>query len=536
MRSGPDRLAQHPRAVAAMGLVIIVLQFAVAAMSMDILSSVRAYVIGEGLYSKAQKDALLHLQWYVQSQDEAEHRAFLRELQVPEGDARARRALQQSPPDLDVARAGFLVGRNAPDDVDGLIRLFRVGQHLPLMERAIQLWSEGDEAIAELKQTALALHGRIQNPETRAEAVEALGLYLPAANERISRLGRGFSEELRRIGHVVSTTLLALNLVVAALLTVLGGVFLLRTWRALQRRESETLSLLEAVTNGVLTVDSSHRVIRFNAEAQRLFALRPDHDESLALTQLVRANLGAVLDRLLAGGGTAVHEVAGQSRDGRALDLELTLAALSTAGGRHVAVICRDISRRNAEREHERAQHAQLTQDLVRKASTDALTGLLNRDALERYLGEALVVAAAACRPLAVLFLDLDGFKAINDTHGHLAGDELLGQVAARLREKMRRGDTVFRVSGDEFVVVAETHAPGETEALAVRLLDAVRQPYWLEGAGGAQASVSVSIGIAAYPEAGCDARSLLLAADTSMYRAKQDGKNGFKVAPPTVP
>lgn len=536
MRSRPERLAQHPRAVAIMGLAIIVLQFAVAALSMDILSSVRAYVTGEGLYSKAQKDALLHLQWYAQSQDEAEHQAFLRELQVPEGDARARRALQQSPPDIEAARAGFLAGRNAPDDIDGMIRLFRVGQHLPLMQPAIQLWSEADEAIAELKHSAQALRDRIQDPASRAQAVAELDGSLPAANEHIARLAREFSAELRRVGHVVSAALLALNLVVAALLTALGGGFLHRTWRALQQREAETLSLLQAVTNGVLTVDTKHRVIRFNAEAQRLFALHPDHDDGLALTQLVRANLGAVLDRLLAVGGSAVHEVAGLSRDGRALDLELTLSALSTAEGRHVAVICRDISRRNAEREHERARHAQLTQDLERKANTDALTGLLNRAALENDLGVALMAAASANRPLAVLFLDLDGFKAINDTHGHLAGDELLGQVAARLRERMRRGDTVFRVSGDEFVVVAETHAAGETEALAVRLLEAVRQPYRLAGAAGAQARVSASIGIAVYPEAGIDARSLLLAADAAMYQAKQDGKDGFKVAPPRAP
>jgi diguanylate cyclase (GGDEF)-like protein/PAS domain S-box-containing protein len=529
----PDSLRRHSRSVAKVGLAIIVLQCAVAALSMDVLSSVRAYAVGESHYSKGQKDALLHLQRYVQSQHEEEYEFFLRSLQAPEGDAQARRALQQFPPDLSAAREGLLAGLNAPDDIGGIVRLFLVGEHLPLMARAIQLWTDADEAIADLKQLAQSSHQRIQDPATRDEAVRALSQYLPAANARVSYLAREFSEELRRIGNVIGAALLALNLLVAALMAVIGGRFLRRSWQALQRRETETSSLLEAVTNGVLTVDASYRVIHFNPEAERLFGVQAGRAQGLALSHLVREDLRAEIDRLLAdGGGRSVHEVAGLSRDGSVLDLEMTLSALSTAEGCNVAVICRDISRQRAEREHERARHAQLTQDLVRKASTDALTGLQNREALEQYMTDALTAAVAADRHLAVLFLDLDGFKAINDTYGHLAGDELLIQVAGRLRDTMRRGDAVFRVSGDEFVVVTEAHSPADTEALAARLLAGVREPYRLDGA---VAQVSASIGIAVYPEAGADARSLLLAADASMYRAKQEGKNGFRVAPPNV-
>ena len=100
----PDNLRRHSRSVARVGVAIIVLQCAVAALSMDVLSSVRAYAVGESHYSKGQKDALLHLQRYAQSQREEEYMAFLRSLEVPEGDARARRALQQFPPDVATAR------------------------------------------------------------------------------------------------------------------------------------------------------------------------------------------------------------------------------------------------------------------------------------------------------------------------------------------------------------------------------------------------------------------------------------------------
>lgn len=185
----------------------------------------------------------------------------------------------------------------------------------------------------------------------------------------------------------------------------------------------------------------------------------------------------------------------------------------------------------------ERAKRAALQEQnrhLRDKALTDALTGLPNREYMEEHLSSAICVARTESQELTVLFIDLDGFKAVNDRHGHLAGDSLLKQVAARLTQAAGLGARVFRVSGDEFVVVAR---PGQSreqdELMGQRLLEAVREPCRVvsgEAGEEAFAAVTASIGLARFPDNGEDARSLILAADASMYGAKQTGKNQMQV------
>jgi len=160
-------------------------------------------------------------------------------------------------------------------------------------------------------------------------------------------------------------------------------------------------------------------------------------------------------------------------------------------------------------------------------ASHDALTGLFNRSMFSQRLQQALAQAHRHDRRLAVLFIDLDGFKRINDTLGHDAGDVLLADLAVRLRECMREGDTIGRMGGDEFVVLIEGYA-ADTQLLDVarKVLDTVSQPFVLRDGS---YHVTASIGIAAYPQDGSEAAELLKNADIAMYRAKQQGKNNFR-------
>ncbi len=189
------------------------------------------------------------------------------------------------------------------------------------------------------------------------------------------------------------------------------------------------------------------------------------------------------------------------------------------ASGRVVAVrgVCQDVTehRAAAERIHTLAHH-------------DVLTGLANRALLHQRLAEAIARARRVPdSTLAVLCLDLDGFKAVNDLHGHAAGDCLLREVAARLGRNVRETDTVARLGGDEFVVVQTEHAQPEAgRALAERLVAALAEPYDL-GSGEAQKVVTTSIGIALFPGDGSDPDALLRNADTALYRAKWAGKNG---------
>ena len=169
-------------------------------------------------------------------------------------------------------------------------------------------------------------------------------------------------------------------------------------------------------------------------------------------------------------------------------------------------------------------RHAE--QALVRAAHHDALTGVLNRGVLMTQLEHAIERCRRTRSRLAVCFIDLDRFKAVNDTLGHGAGDELLRQVAARLRETLRQADLVARHGGDEFVVLAEDGAgPDSLATLARRLVDALGAPYLVQGH---ECLITASMGLAVFPEDGQDAATLLRHADIAMYRAKEAGKNRY--------
>jgi diguanylate cyclase (GGDEF)-like protein len=159
--------------------------------------------------------------------------------------------------------------------------------------------------------------------------------------------------------------------------------------------------------------------------------------------------------------------------------------------------------------------------DLAEAVATDALTGLANRVGLSRRAQQLHAEAQAH----AVMLLDLDRFKPVNDTHGHEVGDRLLIEVARRLQTQMREGDLVARLGGDEFVILlGGHHTPAQLAALAQRLCDAVRQPLLHAGH---LITVDASIGIARCPEHGQTLTELLRHADAAMYRAKQ-AHSGF--------
>jgi len=160
-------------------------------------------------------------------------------------------------------------------------------------------------------------------------------------------------------------------------------------------------------------------------------------------------------------------------------------------------------------------------------AQFDPLTGLANRTLLADRFAQMIVQAKRRGAPLGVLFIDLDDFKLVNDRLGHSAGDALLAQVALRLQATVRTGDTVARISGDEFaVVLADLGRPDDAAVVAQKILDRLAEPVSL---GGEQTFVTASIGIASFPTDGDYVDALLGAADAAMYRAKQSGRNAYQ-------
>ena len=162
------------------------------------------------------------------------------------------------------------------------------------------------------------------------------------------------------------------------------------------------------------------------------------------------------------------------------------------------------------------------------RASIDPLTGLMNRASFDRILTESLAHATRTESELALLFMDLDGFKSVNDRNGHPAGDILLKEVARRVTSSVRDDDLLARYGGDEFVVLLESLADRQVvSAIASRIIETLSAPIEVEGR---ELRLSISIGIALFPHHACDAKQLVLRADAAMYLAKHEGGDRYLI------
>jgi diguanylate cyclase (GGDEF)-like protein len=184
----------------------------------------------------------------------------------------------------------------------------------------------------------------------------------------------------------------------------------------------------------------------------------------------------------------------------------------------------RAVAQRTEALQKELAERQRLEQRLRTLAEHDSLTGLMNRAALTEALRRSLALAARQKWSVAVVFIDLDEFKTINDTLGHAAGDEVLRQIAQRLGGCLRESDLLGRLGGDEFIVVAEALGDGPRNAIELtdKLMMQMKRPFLVEGQ---PLNVGFSAGIAVYPGDGDTPETLIANADVAMYTAKQQGR-----------
>jgi len=212
-------------------------------------------------------------------------------------------------------------------------------------------------------------------------------------------------------------------------------------------------------------------------------------------------------------------EAVGRRHDGLSFPQELTLTPLS---GARIALVVQDHTELRG-----------LEERMGSLAYRDPLTGLPNRRLFEDRLAIALAQAHRYRHRLAVVFLDLDRFKPVNDTLGHAVGDALLGAVAQRLSSCVREGDTVARLAGDEFTLLLPgIHYAEDIATISRKLLEALRKPFTLEGH---DVRITASGGVALFPEDGEDEQALLKSADTAMYRAKERGRDNFQIFSPAM-
>jgi diguanylate cyclase (GGDEF)-like protein/PAS domain S-box-containing protein len=227
----------------------------------------------------------------------------------------------------------------------------------------------------------------------------------------------------------------------------------------------------------------------------------------------------------LAWTGPMTFSYRAKRRGGTEVWLETTTRAVLDPATRQVIEVV-SVSRDVTERHHAEAQ-------IEYQAYHDTLTGLPNRALFRDRLTVALAHARRTRTPVAVMFLDLDSFKLVNDTLGHSLGDELLKVVATRLKGVLREEDTIARMGGDEFtVLVANITSTDDAPVIAQKLLDTVAQPARVEGH---ELFVTTSLGIALYPNDGDSAESLLKNADNAMYRAKELGRNLYQLCTPEM-
>lgn len=308
--------------------------------------------------------------------------------------------------------------------------------------------------------------------------------------------------------------------IVAAIETLTDLTVLKQVEQALRKSEESYRSLIDRSPDAIL-VHCHGRVVFGNQAAARLFGWSlPEQMANAAVIGLFPQSWrDSVAERIRRAEEEGCEQPYIEEQiitlDGTIIDVETSSNPVSYHGEPAVQTILHDITERKA-----------LQERIWRQANYDPLTGIPNRLLFIDRLEQTLARAAREGYHVALLFIDLDRFKEVNDTLGHQAGDELLSQVAQRLSATLRKTDTLARLGGDEFTaIMPHVMEPPTMSVVARRLLDLLDKPFRLAAGEG---HVTGSVGIAFFPEDGGDATTLMKAADTAMYRAKESGRNTF--------
>jgi diguanylate cyclase (GGDEF)-like protein len=384
-----------------------------AIVSIDILAAGRAYVEGESLWSKNQKEAVFHLLRFAATGSESDFVSYRKAIMVPLGFRKARLELEKPQPDYATVRAGFIEGGTHPDDIPGVISLYQRFHRVSYMKSVLDIWETGDEFLERLDAAAGELHAFQVSGGMDFPGRDTVLTRIIDINEELRPWQNRFSNTLGEATRWIRSTLLLVILTVAGIL-IPFGIFLT------QRMVSQ--------------VDRAERELK-----------------------------------------------------------ELKL-------GQEYAV------------------------KLAYHASHDPLTNLVNRLEFEKRLALAIHTATSQGRQHSVMYLDLDQFKIVNDTCGHNAGDQLLRQVSALLKEQVREGDSLARLGGDEFGVLLENCPMQEAIGIADKLRLCIADFRFVSE--GKAFSIGASIGVVQVADGMLNLTDILSAADAACYMAKEKGRN----------
>jgi diguanylate cyclase (GGDEF)-like protein/PAS domain S-box-containing protein len=645
--------------------VVVILTF-LAALALGVQSNMRAYVGGESSWSKAEKGAVIALNAYVASGSEADYQRYLVRLAVPLGDRAARLEMNKPHPNREVVKQGFLAGGIAEEDISGMQRFYGKSKYMPLMQRAVDYWDEGDRYILQLYDIGNQLRSLVLAGQKDSSQAHDLLLRLKALDEAIEPVEDGFSQSL---GQASRRTTFALiwALVFSAIMLLTASVMFVR--RSLARgnqlqakliESEERLSLgfkgsnaglwdwnisrdrvyysawisellgyerseltraldaigafvhgediacvrhalrahlktnqvfdvefrlktaagafiwckargqairnkqgyatrmvgslldvtdrkhaeadahvehelaqvtLASIAEAVIRTDDVGRVTYCNRVAERMFRrssadmlMQPFNEICRAFTEdgdlPAQDTLARILSSEAAEETTTDIYLLGPSDE--RICVERSVAAMHDARSHVIGsvIVLRDVT--------EKRKHAA---QLSYKATHDELTGILNRGEFERRLSALLDQNAASYAEHAVLYLDLDQFKIINDTCGHAAGDDLLRSISSTLIRGLRSADILGRLGGDEFGIVL-THCAGTQ---APRIAEEIRRTIAELGFVWANRTFStgVSVGLVVPTPEMHTLKDVMKAADLACYMAKENGKNQVQVFSP---
>ncbi len=499
---------------------------------MQVLHSVRSYVSGESFYSKAQKEAVIYLNVYARTHKESDYQQFLKAIDVPLSDKMAREQLQSANPNFEIAAQGFIQAKNNPDDVQGMIDLFRLFQHTSLLEPSIQHWMHADLLVAKILHLATNLKQHVTFGRASSTSIYPIIKEINKVSIELTSIQDAFSNSISEASRKAQILIVIITLVVTLLLMTLGVFFT----RKLVSRDANHLAeiksneerwqfALEGAREGVwdwdITTDSVIRSARWceifgyerheikpTAEGGRQLIHPDDKARQLDDTQGYFQGENNVYEseyRMLCKDGSwkwilSRGMIVSKDKQGRPTRMI----------GTHS-----DISERKNDEDK-----------MFRLAHFDPVTNLPNRILFADRFQQMIKASERDAQQITLLFLDLDHFKEVNDTLGHEMGDVLLQKVAKRLLECVRAQDTVARMGGDEFTIILnnmDDHA--DADSVALKILSKLTQPYLLRGS---LTYISASIGISIYPNDGKEVEVLLKNADQAMYAAKDNGRNGY--------
>ena len=310
---------------------------------------------------------------------------------------------------------------------------------------------------------------------------------------------RIFQQYWSSVYHFVETGVVATGVIL-----LLGGFWIQQRRRTLASGYALSLTL-ENMSQGIALVDASGSTPVINERALRLLDI-PSGDSDGTVADRLRRVIGASADAVKDDAGSGGLSVKSVRADGRVI--EVCRTDLDDGGAIHTLT---DVTERH--KAEERIRYL---------AHNDLLTGLPNRVLLDDKMVEFACDATAIGQQMLTLFIDLDGFKGVNDTLGHLLGDRLLTHVARQIREIAGPGDFVARLGGDEFVFLATGRDPEAGTDLAYRIIDRIASPISL---GGHEIRITASIGMSVFPQDGGDKETLFRKADIALYRAKAEGR-----------